>query len=242
MSRPMQTLTLGVALGAAVMAGTFFASTADANRAVAPYEHGIGYVDVFGLVDQIVLQPEATAARVAFEAQGQTAAQSLQQEAMALQGQLQGMDQNDPAGGEVYMQAQMKQQELQNFYQEYQAGMQSLIAGQIGDAYKQVHAAAKAVAAEQGVTFVFATRPDSDLLQTDSISGVAQEILARPLIAPAASTDLTALVRANLGLPEPTEEAPVTEPAQDAGQPDAQPADQPATDPATQPATQPAGN
>ena len=58
MSRSMQTLTLGVALGAAAFAGATFIGTADAHRHATAADSDIAFIDAFGLIDRIV-QPEA---------------------------------------------------------------------------------------------------------------------------------------------------------------------------------------
>lgn len=210
MSRTMQSITLGLALATAGFAGAAFVHQAQAERAMAPNDHGIAFVDVFGLVDQLVMQPEPTAKRVSFEGEGQTKMQQMQMQLQGLVQQMQSADPSDPAAQAAaqgaQQQAQQLQQQLQQTYQQYQYDMQALIAGQIADAYKRVYGVAQTVAAERGIPFVFATRPNSELLQIDSITGVAQEILARPLVAPPESTDLTKAVREELGLPEPTKD------------------------------------
>ncbi len=203
MSRTIQTLTLGVALGASVLAAGTFVGRAEAERRMPVADRGIAFVDVFALVDLIVMGSEPTAARVAFEAEAQQQVQALQARNEEIQ-QIAQANPEDPNLENLGAEFQQNNQLMQNIFQNYQDDLQSLIAGQIAAGYKQVYAAAEIVAAESGIDFVFATRPGADLLQTDSISGVAQEILARPLIAPAASLDLTAQVRAKLGLPEPT--------------------------------------
>lgn len=242
MSRSMQTLTLGVALGAAAFAGATLISPADAERTIDASQSGIAFVDVFGLVDQLVMQPDETAARVEFEAQGQQALQAVQNRNTEIQGLVQA-NPEDPNAQQLIAEFQQNREQMQTIYQNYQYDLQVLIAGQISEAYKKVYAAAQTVASEAGVDFVFATRPGSDLIQTDSVTGVAQEILARPLLAPPESVDLTTKVRAKLGLPEPTEQdgsvlegeipsAPAAAPSTDAGEPDAeQPAaEQPAAE------------
>jgi Skp family chaperone for outer membrane proteins len=228
----MQTLTLGVALGAAAFAGATLISSADAERTIDASQSGIAYVDVFGLVDQLVMQPDETAARVEFEAQGQQALQAVQNRNTEIQGLVQA-NPEDPNAQQLIAEFQQNREQMQTIYQNYQYDLQVLIAGQISEAYKKVYAAAQTVASEAGVDFVFATRPGSDLIQTDSVTGVAQEILARPLLAPPESVDLTAKVRGKLGLPEPTEQdasvlegeipsAPAAAPSTDAGEPDAE--------------------
>lgn len=205
MARSMQTLTLGVALGAAAFAGATFISTADADRKVSVAESGMGFVDVFGIVDQLVMGPEPTAARVAFEAESQQQIEQIQNRNMEIQAEVQTGEVEEERFNALATEFQQNQQIMQNFFQDYQMDMQALVASQISDAYKKVYSTAQAVAGEKNISFVFATRPNSELLQTDSITGVAQEILARPLIAPSSSIDLTAAVREKLGLPEPEE-------------------------------------
>ncbi|MFK7883436.1 MAG: OmpH family outer membrane protein [Phycisphaerales bacterium] len=205
MSRKVQTMTLGLALAAAGFAGAAFVQQADAVRDSHAAEHGIAFVDVFGLIDEIIQGEEYETARTEFDNVQQTQLGQMQGQMQALQAQLQLADPNAPETQALYGQGQQLQQQMQQFYQSYQEQMQQLIGTQIAEAYKIVYTAAGEESAEQGIHFLFATRPGSDLL-VDSLSGVAQEILARPLIAPADSLDLTGAVRERLGLPEPTDE------------------------------------
>ena len=240
MSRTMQSMTLGLALAAAGFAGAAFVQNADADRAVAPFEHGIAFVDVFGLIDEILKGPELEAVRVAFDEGKQAELTRMQSRMQEIQGQVEAMDENDPTAAGLFAEAQQLQQNMQQFYQNYQFEMQGMIAEQIGSAYKQVFAAAKAQAAEEGVDFLFATRPSDDLI-VDSLTGVAQEILARPMIAPSDAIDLTPGVRARLGLPDPSD-APA-DAGTDAATPDTgiPGSGEPATEPASEGAGEGAG-
>lgn len=227
MPRSMQTLTLGVALGAAAFAGATFINTADADRQVSVSESGMGFVDVFGVVDQLVMGDEPTAARAAFETEMQGRVEQIQARNAEIQRIVQEGEVPEEQFNALAGEFQQNQQMMQGFFQDYQVEMEAMVAGQIADAYKRVYEAARSVSGEKNVGFVFASRPDSDLLQTRSITGVAQEILARPLIAPSESVDLTPAVREKLGLPEPQEtdgsvlEGTVPASAQPAGEPDA---------------------
>lgn len=224
MPRSIQTLTLGVALGAAAFAGATFINSAEAERRVGVAESGMGFVDVFGVVDQLVMGDEPTAARAEFETQMQGQIEQIQARNAEIQRQVQEGEVAEEQFNELANEFQQNQQTLQNAFQEYQVQMESMVAGQIAEAYKRVYEAARSVSGEKNVGFVFASRPDSELLQTQSITGVAQEILARPLIAPSDSIDLTPAVREKLGLPEPEEtggsvlEGTVPATAQPAGQ------------------------
>ncbi|MEM9372675.1 MAG: OmpH family outer membrane protein [Planctomycetota bacterium] len=204
MRNTIQTLTLGLALTAAGFAGAAFVSQAGADREVAPFERGMAFVDVFGLIDEIVKGEEYEAARTAFDAEQQETLSSMQTRMQELQAQLQVSQPGSPEAQGVQQQGAQLQQQMQQFYQSYQSGLERLVGQQIADAYQLIYAAASEIATQQSVDFLFVSRPDEDLL-VDSLSGVAQEILARPLIAPSAAVDLTASVRERLGLPEPSE-------------------------------------
>lgn len=242
MSRSIQTLTLGVALGAAGLAGVTLTNTANATRVQSAADSDIGFVDVFALVDLIVLDADQTAARVEIESEGQQRLEQLQTRNAQIQQTVQQNPQDDPSNQQLISEFQRNQQQMQSVYQELQTRLQSLVAGQVADAYKKVYEAAGVVAAEQGISFVFATRADADLIQVETITGVAQEILARPLVTPSSAVDLTDAVRESLGLEEaPAEDAmildgglpmPGTGPAEtdDASSPD-QPAEQPTGQP-----------
>lgn len=242
MSRSIQTLTLGVALGAAAFAGATLTDTANATRVQSAADSDIAFVDVFALVDLIVLDADQTAARVAIEAEGQQRLEDLQNRNAQIQQTVQQNAQDDPSNQQLIGEFQRNQQQMQAVYQELQNRLQGLVAGQVAGAYKKVYEAAASVAAERGIDFVFATRPNADLIQVETITGVAQEILARPLIAPASTVDLTDAVRESLGLEKAAADgatpAPVEPSTDDAGNPD-QPASQPTTQPTTQPAAQP---
>jgi Skp family chaperone for outer membrane proteins len=202
MSSTIQSLTLGLAIAAAGFAGAAFVTQADANRAIAPYEQGMAFVDVFGLIDEIVKGEAYEVARAEFDAAQQGQLTAMQTQMQQLQAQLQVTDPSSPEAQGIQQQGMQLQQQMQQFYQRYQNGLEQLVGTQIGEAYQLIYAAAREEASEQGINFLFASRPDDNLL-VDSLSGVAQEILARPLIAPASSVDLTADVRERLGLQDP---------------------------------------
>lgn len=225
MSTKLQTMTLGLALAAAGLAGAAFVQPADANRVTQPTGQGIAYVDVFGLIDEVIKGEAYETARDDFDTAQQAELSQMQTQMQAVQSQIQLADPNAPETQGLYAQAQQMQQRMQQFYQNYQNSMQQLIGTQIAEAYALIYDAAGAESAEQGIHFLFATRPGSDLL-VDSLTGVAQEILARPLVAPSEALDITADIRERMGLPDPAEadadaEAQPDAPAEDAGEPDA---------------------
>ena len=66
-----------------------------------------------------------------------------------------------------------------------------------------VREAAQRVADREGFAYVFANRSGTDMGAAASLTAVTQEILARPMAVGADRHDLTSLIRAELGLPEP---------------------------------------
>ncbi|MFG0244716.1 MAG: OmpH family outer membrane protein [Phycisphaerales bacterium JB052] len=179
-----------------------FASKANANRSFGLAESDMASVDVFSLVDRALSGDEMTAERRSFEAESNAAIEALQQQLVQLQTQLGALSPDDPNGGQLYQQYQQLQGQLQQASQAASLDYQTLIAEQIAQGYREIYAAVNEIAAEQGYTFVFATRSDGELLQTDTINGITQEILARPLVTPPSATDLTEAVRIKLGYPE----------------------------------------
>jgi septal ring factor EnvC (AmiA/AmiB activator) len=112
-----------------------------------------------------------------------------------------GISQDDPQAAQLYSQYQQVNQAIQQTTNQINANYQQLLATQIADAYKTIHAATNEVSAEQGYTFVFATRRGADLVQTTTLTGVTQEILARPLVTPPEAVDITDTIRLHLSLP-----------------------------------------
>jgi Skp family chaperone for outer membrane proteins len=252
MSRSIQTLTLGVALGAAVVAGVSLTNSANATRVHSAADSDIAFVDVFAIVDLIVLAPDQTAARVAIESEGQQRLQDLQARNAEIQRTVQTNAQDDPSNQRLIGEFQENQQQMQTVFQDLQTRLQLIVAGQVADAYGRVYEAVGVVAAERGINFVFATRPNADLIQVETITGVAQEILARPLVTPASAVDLTDAVRESLGLERaPADDASILDGAmpipgaerttEDDASPD-QTTDQPGDQPGDQPSDQPSGD
>lgn len=214
-------LIAGMAL-TGVLGVTAFTHNAQATRSVGMDMGQIGSIDVFALVDRALSTDDMVTARQNYENQTNAGLEQLQAQFMQVQNQLSTMSADDPNAQTMYNQYQQLQQQMQMQSQQASAGYQTLIAKQIATAYEAIYAAANEVGMEQGYAFVFATRSDGELLQTETITGITQEILARPLMTPPSATDLTELVRVKLGYPEKAIEA---EPMLDGGEAtDAEPA------------------
>lgn len=194
-------LIAGMAL-TGVLGVAAFTHNTQATRSMGMDMGQIGSIDVFALVDRALSTDDMVAARQNYETQTNAGLEQLQAQFMQVQNQLSTMTADDPNAQTLYNQYQQLQQQMQMQSQQASSGYQSLIARQIATAYEAIYAAANEVGMEQGYAFVFATRSDGELLQTETITGITQEILARPLMTPPSATDLTELVRVKLGYPE----------------------------------------
>lgn len=205
-----------------------FTNNAQATRSYGVETGNMASVDIFALVDRALSTEEMTQEREKYETDSNASLESVQQQLAALQQQLGNMTAEDPNAQAAYQQYQQLQNQAQYLSQQASNGYQTLIANQIASAYKSIYAATNEIASENGYEFVFATRSDGELLQTDTITGITQEILARPLVTPPSATDLTEMVRVKLGYPEEVEvtqdEVPATEGMVDGN------TDQPATE------------
>jgi TolA-binding protein len=161
---------------------------ADANRFQGLDSGNMASVDVFALIDR----------------DSNAKIDEIQQQLMAIQQEASTLQENDPKLQSMVQQYQQLNSILQGQSQQASQAYQELIAKQIAAAYSEIYSAVNEVADAEGYDFVFATRSTSELLQTDTITGVTQEILARPMLTPRSAVDLTEIVRVKLGYPEET--------------------------------------
>jgi len=223
MKRSLHILSLTALIATASVITTLAITPAQANKRASIETGDIAYVDVFTLVDRALSAEDKTAARDNFNVKSTKTISGLQQQLQGLQTKLTGMTKDDPNAGATYQQYQQLQYQLDSTSKQINSDYQTLIANQIAGAYNEIYIASNEIGHQEGFTFVFATRSDGELVQKDTITGITQEILARPLMTPPTGVDLTEQVRVKLGYPE---KAP--KPDADA-QPDAQPDAQKAT-------------
>ncbi len=201
MKRPTLFLLTAMLVGVTVIVAAFVPS-ATARKSVGVEAGDIAFVDVFTLIDRALVGEEMAKARTDFSDKSTATLDGLQQQMQSIQAQLTSMKQDDPNAGAIYGQYQQLQSQIQMQSQQINQDYQSLIASQISEAYAEIYQAANDIAAEQGYSFVFATRADGKLVQTDTITGITQEILARPLVTPPSGVNITEPVRVKLGYPE----------------------------------------
>lgn len=201
MPRTNMFLPASILIGAAILGGSVLSTSADATKTNAAAQGDIGLVDIYDIVDIVIMGEDKTAERNNFEADGASRVQPIENRLMQLQSEIQTADPSAQNTQQLYAEYQQLSQMLNQTTNQINQDYQKMLAGQIADAYVMVHGAVNEVAQEQGYTFVFATRRDTDLVQVNSLTGVTQEILARPLVTPAESVDITDAVREHMGLP-----------------------------------------
>ncbi len=221
MKRTTQLFTLTTAILATIII-TMVVSPADASKRYTIESGDIAFVDVFKLIDKALIGEELAQQREDFNTQSREDLAGLNQQIAALEAQLSTMQQDDPNGAATYQQYQNANSQLQSASQQISQAYERLIAQQLSIAYQEIYGAANEIGAQEGFVFVFATRSDGELIQTDSITGITQEILARPLMTPPSGVDITELVRIKLGYPEKAPEPevePVAEPVAETTEP-----------------------
>lgn len=206
--------------------GHFLASPAEAS---ASWERGgiaaetkTGVVDVLGLLENMLDYDPYKSERDT-ETQGWNAQiEPLVAQRDAAVQSLQQLDPNNPdqsiAQG-LYEQYQQLDQRVRMLSQQAGQVVDQMSARQLADAYTRIHAAVQKIAGEQGIDRVFSSRMSAEGMDVTNTNVIVQEVLLRPVLRDTAAIDLTAAVRAELGIPEAAPEA--EGPA---------PADQPAVD------------
>ena len=196
-----RSFSIAILLGAFVVAGSIWTRPAIGTKTLSVAQGDVGVVDIYNLVDILIMSDDASAERAQFEEAGNAQISAYEQRLLGIQTQMSTMNQNDPGAAQLYNEYQQVNQQITQATNQINSEYQSLLATQIAEAYKTIHAAVNEVSSEQGYTFVFATRRGADLVQTTTLTGVTQEILARPLVTPPEAVDITEVVRLHLGLP-----------------------------------------
>lgn len=207
MKRPIQIFSFTALIVGVTVVTTLMTSTAQGTKRASLESGDIAYVDVFTLIDLALTVDAMADARAQFNTDSTEQITQLQNQLQSLQAQLSTMQQSDPTAAQVYQNYQLTENRLQNASQQINSDYQRLIANQISQAYDEIYAAANEVGLSEGFSFVFATRSTGELMQTETITGITQEILARPLMTPPTGANLTQLVRVKLGYPEKMVEA-----------------------------------
>lgn len=197
--------SLGLATAAGAVAWSAGRATADAVLAPAP--SSLAVVDTLTLVQQLLLTDDYAPAREEQAAQIQAQLGAMQEDLQVLQTELQSANPQDPTAQQKYQQFQQRLQAFQQAQQQQGAAFNAFSATQAVEVYGRIRDAVDAVAEREGYTHVIASRLDADIDLTNenaTLATVTQEILARPLLGGVKVNDITAAVRSELGLPEPS--------------------------------------
>lgn len=177
--------------------------TAIASQDAGSGSQKMATVDVLALVQETLQADDFRPERESVAEEWTARLDQAQSELQRLQEEIQLLPQNDPQQGPLRQQYQRLAQQAQQIGQQANQAYQEMSARQAREAYTRVHAAADKVAASGGFGVVFATRTDATIDESSNLATVTQEILARPVLFGPATTDLTGMVRTELGLPEP---------------------------------------
>ncbi len=195
-------------------------------RAVPAQDSGqrLASADVLTLVEDVLRTGTYADPRMELETELVGQMRDMQAQLQFMSQQLQSMQPGDPQGQQIYNTMQAKQAELQQFQQSSLERFQQLSADQAKETYAMVRAATSVVAEREGFSHVIANRASAEIGEAPTLTAVTQEILARPMAVGSDRNDLTPMVRAELGLPEPGSEPEanaedaVNDAAQDAGE------------------------
>ncbi len=228
-------LVIAAGVAGAVFAtvfGQFLGTPAAASNGWTIGEARTGTVDVLALLERMLdMEPYASAREAKMQALN-AEIEAIDAQRLAITQQVDPNNTDPAAQQALYEQYQSLTQQINARSQQAGQELDTLSAEQLAAAYTRIHTAVQAVAEAQGIDRVFSSRMQADDLDASNTNVIVQEVLLRPLLRDATGTDLTDLVRVELGIPEIVPEAEG---------PEVPPAEQPGEDPAGQPAGQPAG-
>jgi Skp family chaperone for outer membrane proteins len=176
-------------------------NTANATAA-AQEDRLIAVVDVVQLLEDALQTEEYNAPREQLRTSLISQIETAQQQLVDLQSELQLTPQSDPRFAQMVNDFQSKQGALQQLSQSAAVQFDQLAATQAAEVYQKIHTAAGEIGAAEGYAYVVASRVPSQFTNAQNLANVTQQIIARPIIHGGAGRDLTAKVRAALGVPE----------------------------------------
>ncbi|GJM20036.1 MAG: hypothetical protein DHS20C14_22490 [Phycisphaeraceae bacterium] len=165
----------------------------------------IATVDVVTLLEEALQTDEYRVPRDALYQKMDDEIQQGQNQLISMQNQIRSMDPADPQTNQLYGQYQQLVQQLEASSQAKAAEYDQAGAAQAVAIFNRVRAASSTAGDRLGYEYVMASRSsDATMGEAAGLTAVTQQILARPVLAGAEHDDITAAVRAELGLPEPT--------------------------------------
>ena len=196
----MRQSTLKIALVLCIAALATLATRSALAHDTGDRAHRIGVVDSLMLVERMLDEPEYADARTAVE-------QNWTQQLSLLEAEVNDLltRRNAAVAGsleqqEINQQGAQAQQRYQQLRQQGAGELEVLGTEQAREAYTKIAEASKVVADRLGYDFVVASRDSAEPTNANTVAGLAQQMLARPLIVYPDGHDITADVRTELGL------------------------------------------
>ncbi len=191
-------LAVVVCLGLVVVADRA-ATPAVADRAGSA-EAKVASVDVYDIMNKLINAAERVAKRDELVKLWNDRLTGLEKDMMTMRSTLQVLPQTDPEYKRVEAQLGAKMNEMQSARQEGLAQIERFQAEQLVEVYQKVAGTAASTAAELGYTHLIASRATFENIEPKSQETVLQELLARPLVVSPKTDDITANVKAKLGV------------------------------------------
>ena len=108
-----RTISITILLAAFVVAGSIWTRPAMGTKTVSVGQGDIGLVDMYHIVDIMIMSDEFSDQRAQFEAESSTAITAYEQQLIGIQTQMSTMSQDDPGAAELYNQYQQVNQAIQ---------------------------------------------------------------------------------------------------------------------------------
>ncbi len=180
-------------------------STAGASARTAPESARVATIDVFAIVDRVLMTEENQQAMMELQNRVNEELNEIDERVRGLQARLNELPEESPERFQIIQEGQMILQQREELYNNAVEQLDAQRAELAADAYEQIHKAANELANGNGYTHVIATRGGPDNMDRRAINAVVQEITLRPMLAFPQSDDITERVMRQLGI-DPDEE------------------------------------
>lgn len=204
MKTTLAAVMIGGTLAVAGLAVSQF-STAGASARTAPESARVATIDVFAIVDRMLLNEDNQEAMVALQNRVNEQLNEIDEEVRGLQARLNELPDGSPERNQIIQQGQQILQQREQLYNQAVEQIEAQRGELAADAYEQIHKAANELANGNGYTHVIATRGEPQNIDRRALNSVVQEITLRPILAFPKGDDITDRVMEKLGI-DPDEE------------------------------------
>ncbi|MCC5785468.1 MAG: OmpH family outer membrane protein [Phycisphaerales bacterium] len=199
MKTKLAAIMVGGSLAVAGLAVSQF-STAGASARTAPESARVATLDVFAIVDRVLMNEENQQAMMGLQNRVNEELNEIDERVRGLQAQLNELPEESPERFQIIQEGQMILQQREELYNSAVEQLDAQRAELAADAYEQIHKAANELANNNGYTHVIATRGGPENIDRRAINAVVQEITLRPMLAFPKSDDITERVMKQLGI------------------------------------------